>query len=340
MSKFRKNLKNKIAGIIFYAVAFCFCFVFFAVFISDYAQHEKYEGTFVKVNATVSKVTEYYDSDDGDSYKIYLSYECGDKLYKDVYWMETSSDDYSRGDKLNIEVSSVNPEYINQSGKLANQIVFIFALLSIATSWFVYSSSFYKTGKNLDERRILNEKMIIYELSPKAVSALMNSLFGFGAVMCGGAVFMPSVYTTNGWAEMFFVFGIIIFILLALRVHNVSKERIVIDSHKCKATWTESDGDTTSEYVQFEGIIEKSHGRKVYAHAQSGNTYYVLKNKKRQVREIYDVNEWTVSVDNNNLNSAAWKVVRRYFIETLVVSVFMFLVPFLYDLMAGLFFGA
>ena len=340
MNNFRKNHENKIIGIIFYAVAFCFCFAFFAIFVSDYAQYEKYDGTFVKVNAMVSKVTEYYDSDDGDSYKIYLSYECGDKKYTDVYWMKTTSDDYSKGDILTVEVSSDNPEYINQSGKLSNQIAFIFVILSVVTSWFVYSSSFYKKGKTRDDRRILNEKMIIHELSPKAVSVLMNSLFGFGASMCGGAVFMSSVYTTNGWAEMFFAMGIIIFILLATRVHKVSKERIIIDSHRCKATWTESDGDTTSEYVQFEGIAGKSHGRKIYAHAQTDKTYYVLKNKKGCVREIYDVNEWAVTVDNDNLTSAAWKVVRRYFIESLVVSVFMFLVPCLYDLMARVFFGA
>ncbi len=296
---------------------------------SDYLENKD---DLVQINALVSNMREFEDSEDDTYYKIYLTYEYDGELYENIYWEDTYKDDFSIGKEIEVEISSVNPKYIRKTDIGKRYLIIILISISGVLAAVIYSAGFYKI-KSTDDLRIIDENAIARELSPCAVYAFINGVIGFGVSMYGASLFLPEIVTNRKNAILIVVVGFALLCWTILRTKKSGVGEYTITTNLCTKKWSESDGDSSSDYVRFENIPGNIRtGRKVYSHSEEGKYYYVLSNTKGEIREVYDVKKWVLKVDNDNWDKAGKKVVLNAFANALLISVVVFFIPLILKL--------
>lgn len=307
--------------------------LFFSSVAIQYADYLEHKGSLVSVPATVSRVQEYEDSDDDVRYNIYLSYEYDDDFYENVFWESKSKSQYDEGDEINVKISSDDPEYIKPTDIGGGSLIFVLLVISSIVAACIHDTWFYK-NKNVNDIRFIDEKVIMRELSPKLNFALANVAFGYGVGFVGSVFFLPDLINNMAFAFWGCLIGLVLLFIGIIRTLNLSDSEYSINVHKCLNCWSENDGDTTSNYVSFENIHEKSHGKKIFEHAVPGVPYYVLRNKRGSIMEIYDVHTWKLDVDFAGFKEGRRKSVLKGIIGFLSAGAIMFLVPVVFRIIS------
>lgn len=89
------------------------------------------------IDATISRIETYTDSDGDTQHTVYVDYRYGGKTYKDVELSRYSSS-MDEGDEITVELDPKNPEEL-ASSPLGSLIVgIVFTLVGCAISWFAW----------------------------------------------------------------------------------------------------------------------------------------------------------------------------------------------------------
>ena len=339
MKKIKKGLISSTIGYVLGIILLIMGVVVvpYSMVIQPYAEYIRYKDSAVTINAVVSDIYEYEDSDDDEHYEIYLSYDYRDKQYRDVLWETISTDRYNVGDIVTVKISIDEPEYVLKSNRGTGGLEFILVVYAMIVAGIVYDRSFYNTKKN-DDLKFIDGRMIVNDLSPKAFIAVINAVFGFLAGMCGAWFFLSSMGINLNFVPGVLFIAIITFIATLCYIYRIPQKGYRINIHRCLKKWSENDGETTFNYVQFEAIRKTSHGGKVFSRAEENVNYYLVM-KGENIKEIYDTRKWILSGDDNNLRvdmkkADVIKVLFRVCIDAVVCPVIMFFIPLLYEVVA------
>jgi len=80
--------------------------------MKPYSEYLRHKDVAVEVEANVSYIHIYEDSDDDKQYELYMTYTYDGVFYEDIYWETISSDKYEVGDSVVIKVLPENPAHI------------------------------------------------------------------------------------------------------------------------------------------------------------------------------------------------------------------------------------
>lgn len=332
-----KKKIGKVAIGIFIVVIIAFFLIIgpYGIAIKPYAEYLRYKDVAAEVEAEISYINVYEDSDDNKQYELYMTYTYDGVPYEDIYWETVSADRYNMGDIVSIKILPENPTYImsTEIGTIGMNVTML--LYSIALAGLIYERSFYCTKEN-SGKRYITDKMLATSLRPRAFLAIAQVLIFTCSGIYSAKLFMPELVGNLTLANVLLAAGVLFVCITVIKTLNLPKKGFVFGVHRCVSKWNEDGNDTTISHTRFDRIDKTNHGGKVFDRAIEGFQYYVVQNSKGYVCEIFDITRWTPKVEDRSLKSGSKFAVIRMFIELIIGIGFMIAFTYVFRMIAHL----
>jgi len=303
--------------------------------MKPYSEYLRHKDVAVEVEANVSYIHIYEDSDDDKQYELYMTYTYDGVFYEDIYWETISSDKYEVGDSVVIKVLPENPAHIMSADIGARGIKIVMFVYAIVAVIVLYEKNFYSIKESSD-KLFITDKMIANTLRPRGLLGISQALIFSGAGMYAAKLFMPELMEEITVANVLFAIGMAFFCIAVVKMLKLSEKGYSFGVFRCAEKWTDSDGDSTTYYTRFEYIEKTNHGGKVYDRAVVGNEYYIVQNLKGYIREIYDTKKWIPAVEDRSLKTGSKYALKRCCVELFLGSAFVFVFAWVFKIVANI----
>ncbi len=292
----------------------CLLFAVFLVTLYGfriYNEYVSYKDIVISIDATISKMDEIDDGDGGTDYKYWISYEYGGKHLNDREWKILGGKKYNVGDTVSVEIAPEDPGYIF-SGDIGTGW-FIAAMVLLAVAMVILTELIHIPQPcDGDEIMPITEEMVVDDLKPDFLTAATRFLLALGGGMVVGHFLISGLFSAGICVAGFIclVLGIVFLVISLAKISKISGEYYELVLDTCTRQWSEGSGDDTTYYTQFE-----HYGRITGRRALLGRTYYMLKNKKGKLRQLFDAGFWRPAIEDDTLKNGCEKVRKNLWID-------------------------
>ena len=282
--------------------------------IKKYKEYKYYKDNSVPVTATISKIEERTDSDDDTYYIGYVSYSYKEETFNDVYWKRVGSN--SLGDKVSILIGRDNPRYIFHGE--TGLYIFIIACCLLVIMLNLLTKIVHKKIPDDTECYYITDGMVANDLKPKFTIFLSKSMLCIGTMFIIGNCLLSELFsiTTKNVGITFFIFGVLFLFCSIFYINRISKTKYQLYIDKCVRKWSKNSGEDTDYYTTFSklGTVNGDYGKE-------GNCYYMVVDHNGRLKNIYDVEFWKPSIDDNTLYNGGKIVLKNFIVDLFIMTI-------------------
>ena len=303
-------------AVLVYAIAKNFYFPL----INEYSEYIKHKDSIVEIQAEVSKIDKQVGSNGNSGYKIYIAYNYNGEHYGDIYH-DTTGDEkkYSIGDKIPLEISSVDPGYVNTTTSDDYHIPMLAIgsmVLSILMTTLIDKMNFYRRNY------IINEKRIARDLKYKNIYDASIPFMCVFVTFASSKLLLPEIKLWDYVLPISLAISAALLGYYTARTTALSEKSYEIKKSKCLGLRVERVSDSSSNhYITFEGIGEMKRPNIIRDEIKKNEEYYLLFRGKKAIA-VYDAKKWSVNIDDTRFGACIKNVIYMTYIKVAAFAVF------------------